>query len=323
MGIVRWGLIGTGDIVRNRVAAAIRDGQGSELVSVSRRDPNLAEGIAEELGARKWFADWREQIVDKEIDAVYIATPVFLHAEQTIAVAKTGKHVLCEKPMALSVGECHSMIDACRSNNVKLGIAYYRRFYPAIVRIKKIIADGEIGSVSVAQINAFEYFDPEPDHPRHWFVEKGKSGGGPMIDFGCHRLEVLRNIFGNVTRVESLVSNVAFGREVEDTAAAIIQFETGTCASVTVTHATIEPQDTLHIFGTKGSIHIPILNSGEMTIKIGGVERLESLPPSTNFHEPLISDFAAAVMHDRDPEVTGEDGRDVQAMLEEIYKKGN
>jgi len=128
MGIVRWGLIGTGDIVRNRVAAAIRDGQGSELVSVSRRDPNLAEGIAEELGARKWFADWREQIVDKEIDAVYIATPVFLHAEQTIAVAKTGKHVLCEKPMALSVGECHSMIDACRSNNVKLGIAYYRRF---------------------------------------------------------------------------------------------------------------------------------------------------------------------------------------------------
>ena len=225
MAVVRWGLIGAGDIARKRIAPALRDLPNCELVSVARSKAALAAEFANEFGARKWFADFRELIADPDIDAVYVATPVYLHAEQTIAAAEAGKHVLCEKPMALNVGECEGMIAACHSNNVKLGIAYYRRFYPAIVRIKGMIANGDIGAVSIAQINAFEYFDPGPDHPRRWFVEKEKSGGGPMIDFGCHRLEVLTNLFGQVSRVTSIVSNRVLAREVEDTAVASMQFE--------------------------------------------------------------------------------------------------
>ena len=99
--------------------------------------------FAEEFGARKWFADWRELLTDDEIDAVYIATPVHLHAEQTIAAAEAGKHILCEKPMGLNVAECDRMIAACAANNVKLSIAYYRHFYPVIARVKEIIASGE------------------------------------------------------------------------------------------------------------------------------------------------------------------------------------
>ena len=320
MDIVRWGLIGAGDIARKRVAPALRHLPNCELISISRSKAELAAEFAAEFGAKKWFADWRGLIADPEIDAVYIATPVFLHAEQTIAAAKAGKHVLCEKPMTLSVAECDRMITACEGSNVKLGIAYYRRFYPAVIRAKEIIESGEIGDVSVAQINAFEYVDLDPKDPRHWFVEKKKSGGGPMIDFGCHRLEVLRNLFGAVTSVTSLVSNKRFGREVEDTAIASLQFENGTCASVTVTHAAREPQDTLHIFGMNGSIHVPVLNEGQMTVNIGGEIRNESLPPDANLHAPLISDFADAVIHDRAPEVGGEDGRAVQSLIEEIYK---
>lgn len=321
MRVVRWGLIGAGDIARKRVAPAMRDLPNCELVSVSRLKAELAAEFAEEFGASKWFADWCELIADQEIDAVYIATPVFLHAEQTVAAAGAGKHVLCEKPMALNVNECDKMIAACRSNNVKLGIAYYRRFYPAIVRIKKLIADGAIGTVSVAQINAFEYFDPEPDHPRHWFVEKKKSGGGPMIDFGCHRLEVLANLFGPVQKIESIVSNKVFGRDVEDTAVASLQFENGMCAIVTVTHAAREPQDTLHIYGTGGSIHVPVLNSGELTVNIGGDPRNESLPPAANFHEPLIAQFSESVLQNTTPEISGECGRDVASLIDRIYTR--
>ncbi|MEQ1646498.1 MAG: Gfo/Idh/MocA family oxidoreductase, partial [Pyrinomonadaceae bacterium] len=127
---VRWGVIGAGDIVRKRIATVLREPPNSEFVSVSRSQAELAEQSARELGARKWFADWREQIADSEIDAVYIATPVYLHAEQAIAAAEAGKHVLCEKPMALTVAECDQMIAAASANNVKLGVAYYRRFYP-------------------------------------------------------------------------------------------------------------------------------------------------------------------------------------------------
>jgi predicted dehydrogenase len=322
MGGLKWGLIGTGDIAQRRIAPALRDLPNCDLVSVSRSRYEFAEAFAKEFGARKWFADWRELVADPEIEAVYVATPVYLHAEQTIAAAEAGKHILCEKPMALSVKECDEMIAACRANGVKLGVAYYRRFYPAVRRVKQIVDSGEIGNVSVAQINAFEYYDPSPDDPRHWFIEKAKSGGGPMMDFGCHRLEVLTNVFGRARRIESIVSADAFGREVEDTAAALIQFENGTTGAVTVTHAAIEPQDMLDIYGTRGSIHVPVLNRGDLTIRVGSEERRESHPPAANFHQPLIEDFANAVLLNIEPAVGGECGKEISSLIEQIYTNG-
>jgi predicted dehydrogenase len=320
MKALNWGLIGTGDIAQKRIAPAFRDSSLCNLVAVSRARAYLAEDFAKEFGAKKWFADWRELIKDDEIEAVYIATPVYLHAGQTIAAAEAGKHVLCEKPMAMSVKECDEMIAVCRANNVKLGIAYYRRFYPSIRRIKQIIAAGEIGKVSVAQINAFEYVELSPEDPRYWFLEKEKSGGGPMMDFGCHRLEVLTNLFGKVRRVESIVANVVFEREVEDTAAALLQFENGICSNLTVTHTANESQDTLSIFGTKGSIHMPVLNQSEIRIKIGKDERIEFYPTATNTHQPLIEDFAEAVLLNQEPLISGEIGKNISHLEEEIYK---
>lgn len=319
MNVVRWGVIGAGDIVRKRVAAAIRESPNSELVSISRENSDLAEAAATEVGARKWFANWREQIADPEIDAVYIATPVFLHAEQTIAAAEAGKHVLCEKPMALSVAACDAMIAACRANNVKLGIAYYRHFYPVIERAKEIIAADKIGRVSLAQINAFEHIDMQSGDPRHWFVEKEKSGGGPMMDFGCHRLEVLVNLFGEVDRVSSMISGSIYEREIEDTAVATLHFESGVTASASVTHATNVPQDTLQIFGTGGCIEIPVLNSGRLLVTSGTDQREEYLPPAENIHRPLVDDFVDSVLHDREPAVDGDAGRYVSQLLEKIY----
>lgn len=321
MTTLKWGLIGAGDISRKRIAPALHDLPNCEFISVSRSQADLAEAFAREFGAPKWFADWRKQIADADIEAVYIATPVYLHAEQTIAAAEAGKHVLVEKPMALTVADCDRMIAACTANGVKLGVAYYRRFYPVLVRVKEIIASGEIGNVTLAQANAFEYVDLPADSPRHWFLEKGKSGGGPMMDFGCHRIELLIDIFGRVTGVSGLVSNAAFGREVEDTAAASFQFASGVCASVTVTHAAIEAKDTLDIYGTKGSIHIPVLNKGDMTVLTSEGERAESHPPAANIHAPLIEDFADAVLNDQEPAVTGEMGREVQRVLAQVYSE--
>ncbi|MFT3746651.1 MAG: Gfo/Idh/MocA family oxidoreductase [Pyrinomonadaceae bacterium] len=317
--IVRWGIIGAGDIVRKRIVPAIQETENSELVAITRGKAELAEAFATEFGIPRWYSQYEELLADKEIDAVYVASPVFLHAEHTIAAARAGKHVLCEKPMALNVDECAKMIEECRANGVKLGIAYYRRFYPVIERIRQTIRKGEIGKPIFAQINTFEAFDPGPDHPRRWFVEKAKSGGGPMMDFGCHRLEILLDLFGKATRVESLNASVRFDREVEDTSAVLLQFETGTCASLVVTHAAQESQDTLDIFGSTGSIHIASLNSGSITIAKGSETKNESHPPSPNFHSPLIEDFADAVLNDREPRITGATGCEVAAIEDTIY----
>jgi len=314
-----WGLIGCGDIARKRVAPALRDLMECDLVAVSRGRSELSESFAREFGAKKWYANWQELLLDDEIDAVYVATPVDLHAAQTIAAAEAGTHVLCEKPLALTVGECDQMLAACRANNVKLGVAYYRHFYPVVARIKEVIESGELGTSAMAQINAFEWFNPASDHSRAWLLNKQRAGGGPMFDFGCHRIEVLTNIFGPITGVKAMSANVLFAREVEDTAMALFQFESGTCGVLTVTHAAREPQDTFHIFGSQGSIHVPALNQGTLRVVSTQDERIESHPPAANWHAPLIQDFVAAVFDNREPAVSGEIGRSVAMIEEQIY----
>lgn len=317
---LRWGLIGCGDIAQKRIAPALRDSSVCELVAVSRAQAHLAESFAAQFGAQKWYANWPELVSDREIDAIYVATPVHVHAEQTIAAAAAGKHVLCEKPMAMNVAECDRMIVACRANHVKLGIAYYRHFYPVIERIKTVIESGEIGKPVLAQINAFEWFNPPADHPRSWLLKREVAGGGPMFDFGCHRIEVLLHIFGEITQVTAQTAKTLFDREVEDTAAALFKFASGACGQLTVSHAAREPQDTLDVFGSQGSIHVPGLNAGHMRVIAANGERTEALPLAENFHQPLIEDFVAAILNGRKPAVSGEVGRAVALIEEEIYK---
>jgi predicted dehydrogenase len=305
-----------------RVAPALRDIVEGEFVAVSRARAEKLQEFATRFGARTMYSSWQEMLADPEIDAVYIATPVHLHAPQTLLAAAAGKHVLCEKPMALDVEECDRMIDACRANGVKLGVAYYRRFYPVIGRIKEILTQGDIGTPVLAQINAFESFNPPAGDTRHWFVEKKKAGGGPMMDFGCHRIEVLLNIFGPVRGVQANVGRVLFDREVEDTAVAVLEMSCGTRATLTVTHAVCERQDSLDIYGSRGSIHVPVLNEARLVVKTGTGERQESHPPHRNIHQPLIEDFARAVLAGREPVVDGHVGREVARTTAAIYRSG-
>ena len=314
-----WGLLGAGDIVRKRVAAALRDTPGSTLLGVARARAELAASFAASVGAKRSYDDWQDLVADEAIDGVYIATPVQWHAGQAIAAAEAGKHVLCEKPMAMNTTECDRMIAACRASGVTLGVAYYRHFYPVIARIKQILASGEIGRPVLARIDVFEHFNPAPDDPRHWFVKAGEAGGGPMFDFGCHRLEVLLHLFGSVQRVSGTTANVVFDREVEDVATASLQFASGPVATLVVTHAAMEPRDTLEIFGTEGSIHVPNLNAGQLRVVLRGRERVEAHPAAANLHAPLVEDFVAAVAGGREPAVTGLVGRTVASLEDAIY----
>ena len=319
MHTVKWGLIGCGDIANKRVAPALRDLKNCELLAVNRKRFEMAQPFAEKFGAKKTYKTWQELLSDDEIEAVYIATPVNLHCEQTIAAAEAGKHILCEKPMAINPDECDKMINACRANNVKLSIAYYRRFYPIIERIKQILSSGQIGRPVMVQINAFEYFNPPADLPRNWFLKKDEAGGGPMFDFGCHRIEMLLSIFGKIKSTNGFVGNIAFDREVEDTCTAHFEFESGPWAVLNVSHAVFESQDTLDIFCTEGSLRVPKLNGGDLTIITAQKQCTEQHPPAENLHGPLVDDFTRAVLENKEPTVTGATGKEVALIEQQIY----
>ncbi|MFA6473182.1 MAG: Gfo/Idh/MocA family oxidoreductase [Candidatus Latescibacterota bacterium] len=323
MKTVKWGIIGCGDIARKRVIPALKDLRTCELIALCRARAELAETCAAEFGVPGWYASWTDMLRDSEIEAVYIATPVHLHCEQTVEAAEAGKHVLCEKPMALNTAECDRMIAACGANGVKLGIAYYRHFYPVVERIREILNSGEIGKSVLCQMNAFEYYNPDPSDRRYWFLRKDLSGGGPMFDFGCHRIEVLLNLFGKESFSAGFISKVAFEREVEDTATAYLGFPSGPRAVLTVTHASFESRDTLDIFGTDGALHVPSLNKEILVVKTRAGERMEQHPAHPNFHLPLIADFTKAVLENREPRVDGNAGREVNRVLENIYNGWN
>jgi predicted dehydrogenase len=320
MSVVRWGLVGAGDIAEKRVAPALVAAKRSQLVAVSRRQAQLADAFAQRFGARRWHEDWRDLVRDDEIDAVYIAAPVQLHAPIAIAAAEAGKHVLCEKPMALNVDECDRMIRCADAAGVQLGLAYYRHLYPLVQRVKQLLADGAIGAPVIAQLDAFERFDPPRGHPRAWLLDPTVSGGGPMFDFGCHRIEVLLSLFGDAVDVRGLRANVLFDRPVEDTAIAALRFSPGPLATVTVAHAAVEPRDTLDVFGSEGSIHVARLNGPELRVMRGGEETLEQHPLPDNVHLPLIQQFVDSVLEGGRPVVDGAAGRAVNRVLEAVYR---
>jgi predicted dehydrogenase len=320
---VRWGLVGCGDISEKRVAPALREAPGSRLVAVARAQAQKAADFAARHGASRSYADWRELVRDEELDAVYVATPVRLHAEQAVAAAEAGKHVLCEKPMALDPASCERMIGAARAHGVRLGVAYYRHHYPLVRRLRALLDSGEIGRPVLAGMQAFEPFDAPAGHPRAWLLRRSESGGGPMADFGCHRVEVLLDLLGPLAEAHGISTRARFReREVEDTCIATLRFESGAAAVVTVTHAAQERRDTLEIFGTRGSAHVAVLNAGVVRIVTASGEREESHPPHANLHQPLVEDFVAAVREGREPTVTGAVGLEVARAVEAIYRDG-
>jgi len=317
---VRWGLIGCGDIAEKRVARALRECPASSLHAVAGRRAEQAADFAARHGAARSYPDWRELLEDGDIDAVYLATPVRLHAEQAVAAAEARKHVLCEKPMALDVDGCQRMVDAARGNGVRLGVAYYRHLYPVVRRLRELLASGEIGRPVLGHVQAFEPFVPPPDGRRSWLLRKADSGGGPLMEFGCHRIEVLLNLLGRVERVKGFPANVRFPeREVEDTCVAYLGFPSGAAAVLSVSHAAQEARDSLEIFGSEGSAHVDVLNQGGLRIVTPAHTREERHPPHPNLHQPLIEDFVDAVLTGRDPAVTGEIGLEVNRVIAAAY----
>jgi predicted dehydrogenase len=317
---IAWGLIGCGDVARRRVGPALRDLETCRFVALARERAERAEQCARELGAERASSDWRALVSDPEIQAVYIATPPARHAEMAVAAAAAGKHVVCEKPMAPTVAEADAMIAACREAGVRLSVAYYRHLYPAMARIREILAAGEIGTPLLAQINAFEHFDLPLDHPRRWLFDPEISGGGALMDFGCHRIEVLLDLLGEVEEVRGLTSSRFSGRPVEDTAAALLRFRSGTLGLVTVSTVLEEARDSLDLFGSAGSLHVPVLNRGLFTVRSAAGTREEAYPCHENLHLPYLQAVTAALLAGEDPPVSGEEGREVTRIITEIYR---
>jgi len=319
MQTLRWGIIGCGDIVQRRVGPAIGALANGTLQAVSRRDAARVEGCRQGLGAARGYEDWRALVADGQVDAVYVASPVDRHAAHVVAAAQAGKHVLCEKPLALNANECRRMIATCRSHEVQLGVSYYRRHYPVVARLKALLAAGAIGRVLLARFEAAETFMPPAAHPRRWILDRQRAGGGCLMDFGCHRIELLLYLCGPARLATGTVGKGYEDHDVEDTATVALSFPGGASGLVTVTRGGTQDYDRMSIEGTGGVLQVEGLNQGALTIRTAAGARQEAWPCHANPHQPLIEAFSAAILAGRAPEVDGQMGLAVQEIIDRVY----
>jgi 1,5-anhydro-D-fructose reductase (1,5-anhydro-D-mannitol-forming) len=284
--MLNWIVIGIGDISTRRVIPAIQAEPRSRLYGLVTRDMAKAASY----NARAWTT-LDAALSDPAVQAVYVATPVFLHAPQTIQSFRAGKHVLCEKPMAMNEAEARSMVQIAEESERTFGVAYYRRTYPKVQRAKQLLDAGAIGKPVVAELTSHGWFDEKESH-RSWLIDPAQAGGGPLYDVASHRIDVLNYLFGQPVRVTGHLSNAVHHYAVEDNATVMIDYASGVRGMVDVRWHSKVKRDECRIRGTEGEIQLAPLNGPEL-IYPGG---REDIPPHTNLHYPMIENFVDAVV---------------------------
>ena len=251
MSELRWGILSTADIARTKVVPGIAKAARSRIVAIGSRDGERARRVADELGIPSAHGSYEALLADPEVDAVYIPLPNHLHAEWTMAAARAGKHVLCEKPLALTATDAQRMVDACETAGVRLMEAFMYRLHPSWLAVRELVASGRIGRLRVVD-SWFSYYNDDATNIRNI----REYGGGALMDIGCYSVNLSRMLFGGEpTRVQaSITRDPASG--IDTVTSALLEFDDGVATFTCSTRT--EPDQRVDIYGTEGRISIGI-----------------------------------------------------------------
>ena len=317
---VRWAIVGLGDIVRKRVGSAILAQPDSTLHACVTRNPAARQEDLRHLAPTKVFVDFDQMLADPQVDAVYLATPTFLHAPHATAAMEAGKHVLVEKPMAMNAQEASLMCEASQRTGRKLAVAYYRRFWASFERIKRLLDENRLGQVVLVRVALHSWYRPDPDQPGAWRVNPGLSGGGVISDVGCHRLDLLAWWFGLPKRLVASVQSQEQPDAADEAIAALMVFNNGAHCTAAFHWNSKTWTDEIHVVGTEARATIQPVDGDEVLLSVGRDTERISTPRPQNLHYPLVDDFARAIIEDRPPRFTSADGRQATQMIDAIFR---
>ena len=328
MNKIHCGIIGSGGIARKRTIPGLSMAKNAVCDAIMDLNEVSLNEVSEQFGIAKKYTDINSLLADKEIDAVYIATPVFCHKEQVFAAADAGKHILLEKPMGLSAKEAEEIANYCKERKVKLAVGFMMRFHDAHARIKKMIDDGEIGTV----VSAWAKFNCEsPVGVHKWRQTKAYSAGGTMMDMGIHCIDLLGYLTSlNIKEATGICGNQIFQYpDTEDAATGVYKMNNGAIFTV---EANFNLPDDLggckfEIYGTKGTIvaegTLGQVEAGEVRYKTKAeIEKgwQTLVYESGNMYTKETELFANAILNDTDVPVTAEEAILNQRAVEAVYE---
>lgn len=292
---LRWGIMGCAQIATGSVMPAIQESETGIIQAVASRGLDKSSAVAEEFGVAQAYGSYEELLADPEVDAVYIPLPNHLHREWVIRAAEAGKHVLCEKPIALNSQEAAEMVEACRKAGVHLAEAYMYRHHPRIAEVQEIIASGEIGDLRSIR-GTFTYNDARDTSNIRF---KSAWGGGSLYDVGCYPLSAARLLFG--AEPEAATVQAIFSPEhdnVDMMASGLVEFPGGVSLIFDCGMWAYNRQ-LLEVLGTEGRIELPMpfnarFDDAEFFVYSGGEVR-RARATGANPYVCQADNFAAAV----------------------------
>ena len=290
MRVIRWGIVGCGDVCEVKSGPAFQKAAGSALVAVMRRDRDKAADFARRHGVARWYGEASALIGDREVDAVYVATPPSSHLEYALLAAGAGKPVYVEKPMAPTRADCERMIAACAQARVPLFVAYYRRALPRFARIKELLDAGAIGRVRAVQVTLHEPPKPEQVNPAAlaWRVRPEIAGAGLFLDLASHTLDLLDHLLGPVARAWGEASNQAGLYRAEDTVSGHWIHQSGVHGAGQWCFVAGRRRDQVVIAGDAGQISFATYDEVPVVVEsAAGREELRIEHPP-HVHQPLV-----------------------------------
>ena len=291
---LRWGVLSTANIARAAVNPAIQSSRNGTLVAVASRDRDRAHAFAAQWAIPRAYGSYEALLDDPEIDAVYIPLPNSMHLEWTVRAAERKKHVLCEKPLAMSAAECLEMKRVCDANGVKLMEAFMYRFHPRTREAVRRVAAGEIGDAGIVR-SAFTFRLTRPENIR---LSK-ELGGGSLMDVGCYCVNVSRTLLGaEPVEVQAFATWAASG--VDATMAGALRFASGAVALFD-SALTLERREHYEIAGTLGSLtaeaaFLPGKGAATLVQRAAGGSETRHETPGVDQYQLMVEHFADAVL---------------------------
>lgn len=286
--MIRWGIIGCGDVTEVKSGPGFQHAANSALVAVMRRDAGKAADFARRHNVPRWYANAGELLADPNVDAVSIATPPSSHAVLALQAAAARKPTLVEKPMAISHAQCSRMIDAFRAAGVPLFVAYYRRALPKFVKVKELLESGAIGRPIAVQVTHCTQPARYAPHSLPWRFQPETSGGGLFVDLGAHTLDLLDFYFGPITDVWGRADRFGENYTVEDAVVMAFRHQSG-MQGVARWHFTADRHvDRVEIEGTEGTILFPTFGAEPVMLQRRGHSESFDLRHPPAIQQPLI-----------------------------------
>jgi len=332
---IKWGVIGSGGIARRRtIPEGITNSDLAELISVFDINLEVNKEVANEFQATA--VESINELLQSGIDAVYVASPVSLHLEHVTACAKAGKHILCEKPLGLTVEEAEKMISVCKDSGVMLGTGLMMRFLSQHQEALKFIQEGKLGKPVYARAQLSCWYPPMEGA---WRQNPETGGGGSLVDMGSHCIDLLEMFFGPIKKVSCFINNNVQAYTSEDSAVVLLTFENGAMATVDTYFCIPDnsSKNMLELYGSKGSIlakgTIGQGDSGEMIAYLEGqdtgydaqqkreiADGLRISPHPVNTYQGEIDEFSKAILEERKPLNNAFIGLQNQRIIEACYE---